>query len=225
MTDLARLRERVLAGAIWFDGRPEKERKQLAIAVGAGMLMLWLLLLHQPFSRQQAELESATAVARAESDRLKQQLDGLMLALANDPRSLQRTELARLETEVSDLAQSAAQDGSSALPPHEVVALLRELLAKHPDLRLVRMQSLAAEAVEMEFAGPADAPQARVYRHPVEIELEGAYLPALGWLEAVAALPWRLHWDELRYEVTRHPQARIVLRLHMLGREEEWIRA
>ncbi len=225
MIPLGLLREKWDAAQLWFDRRPERERQQLSVAVAAGLLTLWLLLLHQPVAMREAEARAASAAASADVDRLRQELASRVQAMASDPRSLQRAELARLEQEVQELAAQASAEGASALPPREVVALLRELLADRPELRLVRVESLAPEAVELDRPAAAEASRSKVYRHPVEIEIEGAYLPALHWLRALAALPFSLRWDELRYEVIAHPRARIVLRVHMLGREEEWIRA
>lgn len=214
------------AGEAWFDARTERERIQLAVATAAAILTLWLVVFHQPTAVRHAEATAAAESATFDGDRVEREIAALAAAGTRDARSQQRDEIARLEREVAELATRATAAGSSVLPPREVVALLRELLAAQPDLRLVRIESLAAEPIDAPGGEPDAQPtQATLYRHPIEIEIEGAYLPTLRWLGSVAALPWRLQWDELRYDVTEHPRARIVLRLHTLGREQEWIRA
>lgn len=220
------VRARWTAGEAWFDARTERERVQLGFATAAAILTLWLVLFHQPIAARHADATAGAESASFEADRVEREIAALGAAGTRDARSQQRDEVVRLEREIAELAARATAAGSSVLPPREVVALLRELLAAQPDLRLVRIESLAAEPIDAPGGDPDTQPmKATLYRHPIEIEIEGEYLPTLRWLGAVAALPWRLQWDELRYDVTEHPRARIVLRLHTLGREQEWIRA
>lgn len=223
MNALETLRLRAQEAEAWFDARTERERMQLAVAAGAALLALWLVLLHQPVSRASADARAVVETVAGETERLEGEV-GTLAASADDAPARQRDEIARLEREVQALAERATAAGSSVLPPREVVALLRALLAGQPELRLVRIESLAPEPVAAPGVETGATPP-RLFRHAIEIEVEGAYLPTLAWLRAMAALPWRLHWDALRYDVVEHPRARIVLRLHTLGREPEWIRA
>lgn len=225
MTLELRLHDRWLAAEATFDARPKRERAQLALAVCAVLVTLWLLLVHQPLQSLRADEDARLVSVKAATEALRREASALAAAAPRDPVKAQLAEIARLERESAALAAQSEADGASVLPARDVVALLRELLAAQPDLRLVRVESLAPERVELTGTHAPGTPVRAIYRHAVEIELEGAYLPTLRWLGSVAALPWRLRWDALRYEVIVHPRAKIVLRLHTLGLEEAWIRA
>jgi MSHA biogenesis protein MshJ len=52
------------------------------------------------------------------------------------------------------------------------------------------------------------------------LQLEGNYPATRDYLHALEALPWKFFWDDIRYDVTSYPQARITLNIHTLGLQD-----
>lgn len=219
------LRQRLASAESSFDARSERERMQISIAVIAALVTLWVVALHQPLQTKRSGVAEQTRSVADATELSRRELATLTAAYAHDPVAAQRDDKARLEREIAELGTRLDAAGSSVIPPRDIVALLRELLAAQPDLQLVRVESLAPEPVLDGEASGKNALPPTIFRHPVEIELEAEYLPTLRWVEVLEGLPWRLHWDSLDYEVISHPRAKVLIRFHTLGREEAWIRA
>ena len=104
--------------------------------------------------------------------------------------------------------------------------LLQGLLARQAGLRLISLKTLAPQSIVAGTTGakaPAkeaqDKPAERVfdlYRHGVEIRLEGSY-------DDLEKLPQRLLWGELVYRVIDYPRAEIRLTLYSLSPDKAWL--
>ena len=62
-----------------------------------------------------------------------------------------------------------------------------------------------------------------LYRHGVELVLEGSYADLLGYLRAVEALPQRVLWGGISLKVEQYPRATLTLRVFTLSRERHWL--
>ena len=71
-----------------------------------------------------------------------------------------------------------------------------------------------------------DKPAERVfdlYRHGVEIRLEGSYDDLQVYMAQLEKLPQRLLWGELVYRVIDYPRAEIRLTLYSLSPDKAWL--
>ena len=52
-----------------------------------------------------------------------------------------------------------------------------------------------------------------LYLHKTEISFSGQYAQLQRLLQQLEQLPWQLHWHQLEYKVSEHPQAELRLEL------------
>jgi MSHA biogenesis protein MshJ len=154
--------------------------------------------------------------ARQTSAQVLQTLDTSITALHQrkdlDLRQLQ-TELAALQARV---AQADAQGRTSDLvSPADMLPLLEQLLARHSGLKLRSLQSLGRTAL--------DQGTPTLYRHGVELSVEGRYTDLLDYLKTLEASPQRLLWGSLQLQVRQHPQVLLTLRLYTLSTDAHWV--
>lgn len=64
---------------------------------------------------------------------------------------------------------------------------------------------------------------ARIYRHEVEIELQGTYLELLSVLQEMEKLPWQLYWSKASLRTEEHPQSTLSLRVFTLSLDKTWL--
>ena len=129
-----------------------------------------------------------------------------------DARQLQ-AELAALEARN---AQAGAQGRTSDLvSPADMLPLLEQLLGRHAGLQLRSLQSLGR--VPLGQGTPA------LYRHGVELTVEGRYADLLAYLRTLETSPQRLLWGSLQLKVLQHPQVLLTLRLHTLSTDAHWV--
>jgi MSHA biogenesis protein MshJ len=129
----------------------------------------------------------------------------------------------------------------------DMLPLLEQLLRSHAGLKVRSFQSLgntplgrsaipsglapatAGASAPAKSAGPgasanaAASPSATIYRHGVELTLEGSYADLVAYLQAVEGLPQRLLWGSLQLKVEEHPRVTMTLRLYTLSLDSRWV--
>ncbi len=67
-------------------------------------------------------------------------------------------------------------------------------------------------------------PRELLYRHGVEIVLQGSYLDMINTMQALEALPVQLFWGGARLDAQQYPEARLILTLYTLSLDEQWMK-
>jgi len=226
------LKRRLRGLETWLDARPVRERVLLAAGLAAVGMALWSLLLMDPLRRRGDELARRAEALEQEVTDLEEQGRAIRLAHETDPNLALRQRARALGEQIDGLDRSIHAHTVGMLTPAEMARFLEEMLTEHTDLRLVRLENLGAEPLlkdpdpdrntnDAYDAGGAARPG--IFKHVFEVELEGRYLSALDYLEALEALPWSFFWEALAYRVEEHPSGRATIRAYTLSSQEDWI--
>lgn len=62
-----------------------------------------------------------------------------------------------------------------------------------------------------------------LYKHAVKLAIEGEYFAVVDYLESLEALPWKIYWHALDYQVENYPKAKVVLEVYTLSTEKGFI--
>lgn len=137
---------------------------------------------------------------------------GVMQQSGQDPLAQRRARITELETQLAAQdAQFEAQLGR-LVSPEQAAPLLRDVVASSPGLRLLGLQSAAGAPLLTNGAHAG-----RIVRYDMDVRVEGGYLAALGYLQRLERLPWRLFWDGLELHVQEHPRSTTQLKVYTLG--------
>lgn len=204
-----------------FDCRPSRERVLMALAASATVFMaadaLWLTPAWKHWSTSrtawraaqsqqaslQQELQRALAQGQADDLQLRQQLDRVRQTLIDGDEALRRHE-------------------AGLIGADRMVPLLEQLLGRHSRLRVRSLQSLPKVDVLADAAGsPPGAPA--LYRHGVELVIEGRYADLLAYVQSLEALPQRLRFGDLQFRVEQHPRCVLTLRVYTLSLDRRWL--
>ncbi|MEY4907473.1 MAG: hypothetical protein RL260_1191 [Pseudomonadota bacterium] len=179
-----------------------------SVVVGMALDKLWVTPAWKDWSQARQ--------ARQQSTQVLQTLDTSLTTLhqRNDLDARQtQAELTALQART---AQAEAQGRTSDLvSPAEMLPLLEQLLGRHSGLKLRSLQSLGRTAL--------DQGTPTLYRHGVELTVEGRYIDLLDYLKTLEASPQRLLWGGLKLQVLQHPQVLLTLRLHTLSTDAHWV--
>lgn len=153
----------------------------------------------------------------------RQQTLALVQTLNADAHTLQArqtTDAQQLRAELAALqARMAAAETqgltSDLVTPAQMLPLLEHLLSRQNGLTVRSLQSLGQTTLGE--GSPV------IYRHGVELTIEGRYSDLLDYLRALEASPQRLLWGSLQLKVLQHPQVRMTLRLHTLSTDAHWV--
>lgn len=206
-----------------------RERMLVALALVLGPLLIGNALLLSPQQARVKSLESGIATQQASTTQLQAEIGSLQQQLDSDPNAGRRAELAALNAEREKLDEQLRQFGAVLVRPEEMNGLLERLLARQAGLRLLSLKTLAPQSALQQGDAAKDGdgkPVERsfdLYRHGVEIRLEGSYAQLHAYLAQLEKLPQRLLWGALSYRVIEHPKAELTLTVYTLSPDKSWL--
>lgn len=226
-----------------IDSLTLRERALVFGAVVAALLSLVYYSLLDPLYARQRSLFSDLSQKQTQMLAIDAEIGQKLAQYAMDPDAANRVRLAqsRSALEKASAALSAMQAGMVA--PEKMIPLLQQLLRIHAHLRLQSMKTLPVTGISetaprTDLAPAADmvaeknAPGAAaltskreelMYRHGVEIVVQGAYPDLVAYMAALEALPTRLFWGQARLEAGQYPTSTLTLTVYTLGLDKKWM--
>jgi MSHA biogenesis protein MshJ len=117
----------------------------------------------------------------------------------------------------------------AALPPAD--AAKPQAPAAAPASSTAAVAAGIAAAVAPPAGAPAGAPvvaaakpRELLYRHGVEIVLQGSYLDMVNYMDVLEALPVQLFWGKARLDAQQYPNSRLTLTLYTLSLDTKWMK-
>ncbi|WP_434513359.1 type II secretion system protein GspM [Dechloromonas sp. ARDL1] len=206
----------------------QRERLLIALAVAFGPLLIGYTLFVDPQSARAKGMEATLAGESANVARLQVEVAGMQQQLAVDPDAGRKADLAALTAERGKLDEQLRQFSSVLVRPEQMNGLLESLLSRHAGLRLVSLKTLAPQSVLPEATiKEGDAKPAErsfdLFRHGVEIRLEGNYGQLQAYLTQLEKLQQKLLWGQLSYRVIDYPRAEMSLVVYTLSPDKTWL--
>lgn len=192
--------------------------REKLMSTGTIVLIVWAAwdnLLYQPLNTQVVSLK--TEIAALESNLSSQRLVADQLKHV-DRINPEQERLNQLQTSVDRLKQRLDAGEKKFVPAQLMAAALRDMLQQHGNLKLVKLETLPAAPF-----GNDEKQTAWVYRHTLELTVQGDFFSTLDYLKALETLPWRVHWDSINYRVDQYPMAETRIQVYTLSFEKDWL--
>jgi len=210
----------------------------LVLVVGLGVL-----LFIEPAYKQRMQLQRQMVQQRNELASLTPQVQGLQ-ARQRNPDAIVQAQLKALRDQLQLADGEFAQVQRALVQPQEMGHLLDSLLQSHRGLQLVSLRSVPVMSVAELIAGsgkatptavaapasPASKPSpngsrdAWLYRHGVEITVQGSYADMQAYLAALEHLPRRVYWGELKTDAQHWPANTMTVTVYTISLEKTWWR-
>ncbi len=203
-----------------------RERALIFLSGTAVIVMTWNFLFFVPqnnvrdsLNLQMGAIQKKLIVRTQEATALAQ-----MVSSSADLKKAQL--LIDLRLESANLGSEMSEASAGLIPANELLDVLREVLAQSNELEIDRIEILPPEKLALDLnslimTGKAVASGNQgVLKHTVELSLQGSYFDLLRYLQGLEALPWRLYWDSLNYQVSGYPMGDIELRVSTLSMSE-----
>lgn len=204
-----------------FDARPLRERLLLIAATAA--VVFWLvdaLWLTPAFKRwhtnrtQHQAVQAQMTALQAETQRLQAQ------NLADEQRLQQ--EGAAWRARLREGEERLRRHDDWLIGPERMLQLLQQLLQGRGELRVRAMQSLSKVELLTDLQAAASGAPV-LYRHGVELVIEGRYAELLAYLQSLEQLPQKLQFGDLQFRVEQHPRCVLTLRVYTLSLDRRWL--
>ena len=117
------------------------------------------------------------------------------------------------------------------MPPERMVQVLEDMLNRDSHVRLVRLRTLPVAALMEPAGAPAEdtAPKSPapskslVYKHGMELTVEGNYLDLLEYQARLEKLPWRMFFARTSLDAVDYPRVFMTITLYTLSLEKAWL--
>ncbi|MDH7942699.1 type II secretion system protein GspM [Pseudohongiella sp. SYSU M77423] len=226
------LKRRMQIAGDSFDRRPAAEKTILAVLGIAVISWLYLILVFEPLSTAREEAARQLMATEGRLATMQQRERTAVIMGDEDPNEAVRVRIERAMESQQRLQQQIESLAGNLVTPQSMTRLLTSMLESREGLELIRVENqmpipmrenLAQAAQPDNSAAPQDTDRLQVYKHVLRLELEGDYLSLISYLRSVEAFSERFFWDELHFEQTAWPNARVTLQLHTLSAEEGFV--
>ena len=205
-----------------FDALALRERYLVAVALLGGVLLIGWTMIVDPALARSRVAERAIVNQRSQLATLAAQTQALQ-APDKNPEALAGAELAELKKRLSALNARFAALGGDLVPPERMAGLLEELLGRKRGLHLLGLRTLPAASVLEPKAGGVEAGAAGLYKHGVEISLEGGYAELTEYLAQLEKSPQKLLWSSVTLSAETYPKLVLTLTVYTLSLDRTWL--
>lgn len=225
------MKEQWLKLAARYDALQLRERWLIALAVLGGMVLVAYSLVIEPALQRSQLADRNIAEQRAQMSSLQAQMAALQSS-AQDPEAVVRAEVDDLRRQLGEMAGRLEILESSLVPAQRMSGLLEDMLGRNTGLRLLSLKTLPVAPLldktggveENEAFKSAGKPMPAVlFKHGVEIKLEGSYLQLAAYLERLEQIKLKLLWSNVTLAAERHPRLVLTLTVFTLSLDRAWL--
>ena len=210
-----------------FDALRPRERVMVFVAGVAIIAGLGFVLAIDSALARHKILTASVDKHRTELAQVQKQNAELSRLLAQDPDAEGRKQIEDLQRRLSgyDTELRGVQQG--LVPPKQMAKVLEEMLNRDSPVRLVKLRTLPVAALVEPANGPAAKTPASaknvVYKHGLELTVEGRYLDLLAYQLRLENLPWRMFFARTNVNSVGYPKVFMTITLYTLSLEEAWL--
>jgi MSHA biogenesis protein MshJ len=230
----------------WFNGLKPRERALVMVASVALAGFVPYALALEPQLR-----ESRRLVAQIDTQgKLLATIrsDVAALAASNvDPDTANRERVAQVTRQLRTLDDDLRTTQKGLVPADQMAKMLESLLDRNRGLRIVALRTLppaplldrpaatpgpadaatpagaSASPANAAKAAPGSAAGAGIYRHGVELVLQGGYAELSAYLEQIERLPTQMFWSSAVLDAESYPRVTLTLSIFTIGLEAAWL--
>jgi len=193
-----------------------RERGLLFGAIVVVTYTLIIVTLIHPLERRERTIAQNLATAHTETARINHEFDTL---LAPKTRARERVELKSLTAQVNTLKTRLAKLTAGLVPPHDMPALMRRVLAEVPGVTLVALVNHATVPIRR-------TPKSRpfLYRHEMTIAVRGPYLALVRYLAVLSTTKRRVLWGQVTLTADHYPYSTLRFHIYTLSARRALLR-
>ena len=199
-------------------------RSRILITLAAVVLVVFLVdwVWIAPNAGESKKLRSELTALETETQQLNIKQNELNASFANQRNHPVRKQLQSIEKLIRKTQAELEAKTINLVKPEQMASVLKEIIARSKAMKLITLTKQPAE----ELFSQTDKKQqqkTQVYRHPVEIVLQGKFADTRKFLQSLESMPQKVNFDALDFAVERHPKSTVTLVVSTLSLERKWI--
>lgn len=220
-----------------IDALSQRERIAVFGAVIAVIVYLAFMLFLDPVQMRRKALDAGVAQQRAEIQAIQAQIAALESKRV-DPDAANMARRNDVQNQIAEIDVSLKDMHRNLVPAEKMKALLQDMLSHQPRLQVLALRTLPvtplvdkpakAEKGDAPAAGAVPAPRSvagddNVFKHGVEITLQGSYADLYDYLARVEKLPWRMFWSRASLNAEDYPRLKLTVTIYTLSLDKAWL--
>lgn len=230
--------------AVKIDAKSLRER--ILIFAVAAMLLITLVnsMLLDPQYAKQKQLSQQMAQDQTKIANIHAEIQEKTRLQALDPDAVNRGRLTALQQQSQQMNKALQDLQKGLVTPDKMASLLESILKRGGTLQLVSLRTLPptgltepspseksisphpagtpALQITKDAAGSQQSIES-VYKHGVELTIQGSYPDLTNYLKELETMPWQLFWGKAKLNVDEYPKTTLTLTLYTLSLEKKWL--
>ncbi len=207
-----------------IDALPERSRVMVFVAAVAVTVFVINALFIEPAVSRSKALRMQAAQQSATLARLEPQIQALEKRLA-DPDAAAMAHRDDVKRQIAEIDEALKGMQQTLVAAESMKSLLQDMLARSPRLQLVALKTLpVAPLVDRAATDKTAAPvTGGVYKHGVEITVQGSYSDIHDYLSRLEKLNWRMFWSRATLNADDYPRLTVTVTIYTLSTDKAWL--
>ncbi len=218
-------------------------RERIMIFAGTALTLMLLLnvLLFDPQFKKQKLLSQQIQSDQSKIAQMQTEIQQKVSLRASDPDASNKERLQKFQLQSQQMRADLLGLNEVLVRPENMAALLESILKRNGALRLISLHTLPVSTLTPAAANVATVPAGKsvvpassettqttldtgeIYKHGVEIVVQGKYLDMMAYMAALEAMSKQLFWSRATMHVETYPEATLHLTLFTLSLDEKWL--
>ncbi len=208
-----------------FDALAQRERVLVFVALISLVWGLAFMLAIDPALTRTKDLSAHIAEHKRQIASLALTQQAISAQLAMDVNAGARAQISQSEAQLRELESQIKGLHQTLIPARSMAKVMSGMLEREGTVRLISLRNIPAEPLTLEDPQRTvvkGVPQGLLYKHGVELMVEGGYFELLGFLSSLEKQPWRMLWAETSLSA-EYPTARLRMKLYTLSLDPSWL--
>jgi MSHA biogenesis protein MshJ len=226
-----------------FEALNKRERWMVTCALLTVVYALINMALLSPVLARQKTLTDDIEADQSQIQALNLQISEFAKQNVVDPDAQNKQRIAELESHLQLLETKLSGLQSTLISPDKMPELLLTLLKKNVALKLIELKTLpttglidkSTKGTDTVTATSSSAEQDTTYiekpskqdlpvfKHGVEITIEGRYLDLLAYVADLEKMPWHVLWSKADLNTKNYPYSQLKLTVYTLSLDQTWL--
>jgi MSHA biogenesis protein MshJ len=214
-----------------FEALNSRERWLVASALIICLGSLMNVLLLSPVLKNIQLARNNIAADQSQVEMLTQQMNELNAVKTKNPDTANEQRIANLQASLQQLEVDLGNTQTALISPARMPNLLSNLLKRNNALNLIALKTLPVqdlllqeilETDDSKKTTITDSVYPSVFKHGVEITIQGRYLDLLDYVSELERMPMHVLWNKMALNAD-YPNCQLTLTVYTLSLDQPWL--
>ena len=201
----------------WFQRLTQHQRIILLIVFLGVIYFIWSSIWGGVYAARDVELQTQKRSIQEKITTIKQ-TEQRLTAAARDPQ------IGELKKQLQAIDLQLKKANRNIISAHQMLIQLNGMFLHDSGITLRRVEDQGVIPFKDSSTPDGNNKTALpLYQHNFIIEFSGNYFSTIHYLKQLQKLPWQLYFDSIDYQVTKYPEADVIIHVHTLSLDESLI--